>query len=430
MLKISKESNPNYLAKIVQLENLQKVEGADRLQQVSIDFQTVVTGLTAQEGDVYVYFPVECTINKDFLSFTNSFRDKEKNVNKEKAGFFEDNGRVKPIRLRGVKSEGYIVPVEELEAFTGIGGLVKYVGQEFDTIGNIKMLEKYVIPTKNTQTIRQGKSPKFNRLIDGQVRLHTDTLNIRRNVSKINFDDIISITYKEHGTSATFQHVLVKKDLNWYEKILKKLGVNVIDTEYDLIITSRKVVKNLSKDPGFYGTDIWTHAAIKYDLKNKIPKGYSVYGELVGYIPNTQQMIQKGYDYGQEEGEYELKVYRITVTNPDGIVTELSMPEIIEFCERVGLETVHIYYHGTADDWLKERVSGWTNWDESFIKELEAEYTEKKCFMCKNDVWEEGVVIVKESLFSFDAMKLKSFNFLEVESKQLDLDVEDIESTN
>ena len=111
MLQVSKDHNPNYLAKIVKLKGLRKHPNADRLQCVDIDFNTVITGLDAKDGDVYVYFPLECKINKDFLSATNSFRHKELNVDKEKAGFFDDNCRVRAMRLRGEKSMGYINPI-------------------------------------------------------------------------------------------------------------------------------------------------------------------------------------------------------------------------------------------------------------------------------------------------------------------------------
>ena len=35
-----------------------------------------------------------------------------------------------------------------------------------------------------------------------------------------------------------------KEGLNWFEKLAKKIGLNIVDTEYDLIYGSRNVVKN------------------------------------------------------------------------------------------------------------------------------------------------------------------------------------------
>ena len=201
MITKSKNHNPNYLAKVVQLKNLKKHSNADRLQTVQIDFQTVITGLDANEGDIYVYFPIESKISKDLLSFTNSFRDKTLNKDQDKAGFFDNNCRVRAMKLRGEKSMGYIVPVNQVESWVGEFIKTTDVGEEFDTIGNKLIVEKYKLPQKGTPTSKQGKEPKVSRLIEGQVHLHADTENLRRNADKIQPEDVVSITYKTHGTS-------------------------------------------------------------------------------------------------------------------------------------------------------------------------------------------------------------------------------------
>ena len=243
-LQISKNANPNYLAKVVKLKGLQKHPGADRLQTVVIDFQTVITGMEAKEGDIYIYFPVECTINTSFLSITNSFRDKTFNDDSEKTGFFESNGRVKAVRLRGEQSCGYLVPKNVVEDFANFLIHDSFVGTEFDTINGIKLLEKYVIKESVSGANKNKTASKLSRLVEGQVRLHVDTENLRKNVHKIKPSDLISITYKTHGTSYWVGNVLVKKQLNWFEKLAKKIGLNIVDTEYDLIYGSRNVVKN------------------------------------------------------------------------------------------------------------------------------------------------------------------------------------------
>lgn len=49
------------------------------------------------------------------MAANNLFRHNEFNANKEASpGFFEDNGRVKPIKLQGVPSEGFIMPIDSL----------------------------------------------------------------------------------------------------------------------------------------------------------------------------------------------------------------------------------------------------------------------------------------------------------------------------
>lgn len=442
MITTSKNANPNYLGKIVELKGLQKHPNADRLQTINIDFQTVVTGLDAKEGAIYVYFPVECAINQEFLSATNSFREKTLNANPEEAGFFENHGRVKAVRLRGIPSSGYIVPVEIVEEFTGATNLSKYVGQEFDTINDILLLKKYV--PKNSRTPgsgkeKQGKAPKVSRLVEGQVHLHVDTENLRKNIHKIDPEDTISVTYKTHGTSWWVANVIVKRPLKWYERLAKKLGIKVNETEYDHVYGSRRVVKNQHlEDPKakdhFYGYDIWED--IKNQIKESVPKGYTLYGECLGFDKNGKA-IQGGYDYSCAPSTFKLEVYRITHTNTDGFVTELTYPQIAEFCERSNLTASHLFFNGKAKDLYPEIADVLGNddrdkqqWRELFLRNLEKDYNEKNCFMCANPVPEEGIVVRKESLFSCDSYKLKSFAFLEAESKTLDLGEADIESEN
>ena len=117
MLKISEKANKNYLAKVVKLSGVRKHTNADKLQCVTIDGCNVVTGMDAKDGALYIYFPVESALNKEYLSWSNSFENKEMNADQEKKGFFNRHGRVRAIRLRQERSEGYIVPVEDLSAW-------------------------------------------------------------------------------------------------------------------------------------------------------------------------------------------------------------------------------------------------------------------------------------------------------------------------
>jgi hypothetical protein len=432
MITVSEKANRNYLCKIVKLENIRKHSNADRLQIVSIDFQDVITGMDAKEGDIYIYFPVESKINSDFLSHTCSFRDKELNTDPEKTGFFEKNCRVKAVRLRGEKSMGYIVPAMVVFEWAKIAlpEPVVYIGEEFDTINGLKLVEKYFVPKQGNLTAKQGKTRALSRLIDGQVHLHVDTDNLRKEIGRISPEDRISITYKTHGTSWWAGNLLVKRKLSLFERFLKFCGVRVAEQEYDVVYGSRKVVKNKSfEDPKgqdhFYGYDLWKD--IKEEVKDHIPKGYTLYGECLGFTKDNSY-IQKPYDYGCSPGKFKLEVYRITHTTPDGLVTELSYPEIKEFCEHANLTPSHLFYYGEAKNFLKDEIETGKylhiedirEWRAVFMKTLEMEYNEKDCFMCTNKVPEEGIVLRKESLFNCEPFKLKSFNFLEHESKQLD----------
>lgn len=439
MLKIVYPEEKNYSAKIVKIAGLRKHANADRLQCVDIDFQTVITGLDTKNGDIYVFFACGTKINESFLSYTNSFRDKELNKNPEKVGFFE-KPVVKAIRLRGEKSMGYIVPIKELEQWAELpeGYFDDRVGIEFDTVNNKSLTRKYIVKEVRQQgNKKSGKKPQLSRLVDGLVTLHCDTENLRRNIHKIHPDDVISITYKSHGTSGWISNTLVKTRPVWWKNLLKKLNFPLQETEYDIVYGSRRVVKNKCfEDPKnsnhYYGYDIWEE--VKNQIKDKIPKNYTLYYEILGYLKDGAY-IQSNYDYGCKQGEWKIQVYRITFTNPDGILFELSTPQIHEFCKKTDLEPVKLFYHGKAQDMYSD-IENFADadirtWHEMFVKNLERDYNEKDCHMCLNKVPEEGIVLRREvSSFEFEPYKLKSFRFLELSSKEEDAQISNIEDLN
>jgi hypothetical protein len=288
------------------------------------------------------------------------------------------------------------------------------------------LLKKYVTVVSQSQQRFQGKKPRISRLVENQYRLHIETENLKKNAFMIKPQDEIMLSYKLHGTSFIVGHVLGKKKLNIIEKTFKILGIKILDTEYDYFYGSRKVVKNEFETKfknDFYDGDLWLD--IKDELKDKIPKGYTVYGECVGYTKGGKY-IQTQYDYGCAMGQKKCYVYRITHTNIDGYVVDLSTNQIREFCIKYGLNYIHVFFQGQAGE-LYPELNPEEYWHEEFIKNLERDYTDKDCFMCKNKVAEEGIVLRKEGLFSFEAYKLKSFRFYEWETSQLDKEVTRLE---
>ena len=114
----SKRASENYLSKIVNITNFRKHNDPEvtRLKCCTIDGFNIITGIDAQPG-LYVYFPALSCINGDFLRFANLYRHKELNNDPEQSGMFDDNGRVKAIKLRGELSEGFILPIVILQNY-------------------------------------------------------------------------------------------------------------------------------------------------------------------------------------------------------------------------------------------------------------------------------------------------------------------------
>lgn len=251
-----------------------------------------------------------------------------------------------------------------------------------------------------------------------------------------------------HNTSGISSKILCKKKLNSFEKLLKKFGINIIDSEYDYIYSSRKVIKNPNLNPNakhYYKDDIWGIADA--ELRPFLQNGITFYYEIVGYLPDGG-MIQKSFDYGYIqpkhdryiEGEnYGIYIYRITYTNNEGKVFEFSAKQVQDFCKEKGLKAVPELYYGYAINFtgvmpLKQDQNNLyqysiEDWKNHFLTALKSQYNEKNCFMCKNKVPEEGCVVRIEGT-DLEVYKCKSTAFLEFETKQLDKGEIDLESEN
>lgn len=186
----------------------------------------------------------------------------------------------------------------------------------------------------------------------------------------------------------------------------------------------------------FYKYDLW--ADIKDRVWESIPNGFSLYGEAVGFLPSGG-CIQEGYHYGAKENTFDIYVYRVTFTNNQGKVFELTWEQMKEFCLQRGLNTVKEFYRGPAGSLFNnERSYDYNNsrdlsdWRDAFLQEL----IDCKAFNmgdvmdkdCNYTVPAEGIVIRLDGLNESTAFKLKNWRFLDWETKQLDQGIIDMES--
>lgn len=191
-LIVGPKANINYLAKIVKIEHFKPHTDPEvtRLKCCVIDGFNIICGIDSQPG-LYVYFPTACCLNPDFLRYANLYRKKELNNDPEQTGMFEENGRVKAIRLRGELSEGFILPAVMLENYVLSVTNVELncvEGTEFDCVehdGKTFWINKKYIP-KNTRIPGapgngggKCKQPKgLDKVIENQFRFHYDRIRV------------------------------------------------------------------------------------------------------------------------------------------------------------------------------------------------------------------------------------------------------------
>ena len=444
-MNLNKPKNENYAATVVDLKDFVDLPNCDNVKAALIYGNSVIVAKTAQAGEQGLFFPVETQLSTIFLGSNNLFRHHEwGNIDSTKTGFFEQHGRVKAVRFRGHKSEGFWIPINSLSFIPGIKINDFNVGDTFDEIDNIPICTKYISKDGPVGEPNSKRSSQTTHIVEGQFRFHYDTSNLKKNIYKLQPTDIISISDKWHGTSAIIGKVLVGRELSWLERLLTKFGIKIQTTEYATICSSRRVIKGIGKfNSDLYGT-------VAKEVEDKILKGYTLYGEIVGYKPDGSH-IQKGtkgkvYHYGCEKGEHKFVVYRIVSTNVDGKTLELTWLQMKEFCNKYGLEMVKELYYGTVLEFLKtydpdgyfcQKYLGpnqQETWHQYLLEVIQTTFVnDQMCPHNNNELPAEGVVVRIDHLDECESWKLKNFAFLELETKMNDageVDIETQESEN
>ncbi len=419
MLKQSPNFNENWGFRISRVDEIHPIPDAHSIVKAVLGTDTVVVGADTKVGDIVAFFPVGSCISPTYLGANNLFEaayydhnsnrddyatlkasieslmgraDKtEEDLSqlqvmqgrlKHMVGFFNVQGRVRALKLRGQVSMGYVAPVSTLEkAWPELRTTIwsQHLGKSYDMVGSDLVCWKWVPAVKSTSEPNDPagyKMPwykrgmrnlkKFDRLIPGFFKQHYDTAILERNAHLINPTDDITLTVKVHGTSVILANLPVRKQLNWWYKLLKKLGCSVDETEFGEIYSTRRVIQNkyinpratrANNEPGN------EYQAVNEDFIGFLTPGMTVYGEIAGYKPNGKPIqAPKGitHDYGCLPGQYVFMPYRITETGMNGEVTEWSVKQVNEWTamvkemlpenEKHKIMPMTVVYEGKAGD--------------------------------------------------------------------------------
>lgn len=421
-MKIETPKNKNYCAVIVRLPEARfTLEGLDNLEGVNIfGYQVLVS--KGSPSTLGIFFPAETQLSDKYCYENNLYRHNNLNKLRDKAGYLEDNRRIKAVKFKGNMSSGLFMPLDSLK-WTNVNIDLLKEGDEFDSLSGNEICRKYEVYSKTSK--QQEKLDRgFVRTDKKYIPEHIDTENFFRNSHLINSEKRVVITQKLHGTSIRVGNTIVNRKLSIVEKVARFFGAKIQDTEYSYLYGSRKVIKDANNpyQKHFYDSDIWSLEGKKLD--GILPKNYIVYGELIGWTPDGKP-IQKGYTYGIPKGKCELYIYRITNINPDGFTTDLHWKQVKEFCEKNGLK----YVPQLGIYWMHELIDN----DFKIIKDLmNVRYLESgirnAVWLGENNLVDEGVCIRSEGITP-TILKAKSPLFLEHETKVLDTGEEDLESS-
>lgn len=284
------------LASIRRIAEIREIEGADNIVCAVVDGWTLVTQKSNgfKEGDLVVYFEIDSVLpeREEFEFLRDRCYVSEKNsVNG--AGF-----RLKTIRLRGVYSQGLILPINTLYAAL-LGTNDWREGQDLTEVLGVVKYEK-PLPAQLAGVAR-GNFPSFVRKTD-QERIQNCFNKLKHKWN----DHEWEVTIKLDGSSFTA----------YFNKEDDRFGV--CSRNLDLQETE--------------GNAFW-QVARKYGLEKKMDaygRAMAIQGELVG--PGIQ---------GNKEGLAELDMYVFDIWDIDRQVY-LGEHERRNICKVLGLNHVPI----------------------------------------------------------------------------------------
>jgi RNA ligase (TIGR02306 family) len=241
------------LAKIVKIDELNPIEGADAIECAVVGGWKVVAqkGLY-NVGDLAVYFEIDSWIPHELAPFLSK--------GKEPREFEGVKGeRLKTIKLRGQLSQGLLMPLKEID----LNGMTLIEDMDVTERLNVKKWEKPI----NAQLagVCRGNFPSLIPKTD-QERVQ----NLKKEIAASQ-NDVFEITEKCEGSSMTVYRM-------------------VVDGEMTFGVCSRNMDLKETEGNSFWAT------ARKDDIEAKMTAvdefwSFAIQGELIG--PNIQGNIYK-----------------------------------------------------------------------------------------------------------------------------------------
>ena len=487
----SKNFKQEYCCTIVRLGEVKDIPNYDSIGVTIVDNYTMVVRKNeCHEGDILFYAANESELNNEFLAVNNLFEmgEYERNSNanevakllsesrndeaKRLVGFFNKYGRIKMIRLGGTPSFGFLFSQEAMAKWDkNIANIdmQEYIDVEFDMVNGMEFCKPYVPRIKEPKTReRHGAHykrhmrilKKIERIIPGEFAFHYDTQSVERNASKLNPTDVVDISVKCDGTSFIMGNIKVREPKIWMTRIpfIDELMVRLFlklparwqkwNEHYEEVYSSRSKIRSdnefyTSKNNPFVQVDEATcltgldqvFKQYGHLLKGMIPDGITIYGEIIGYVPNTHTGIQtrggKVYDYGCQPGENKLMIYRVTQMTQEGTILEYEVNEVLDFTHQLiaknpqianNIFLLPILYHGQLS-MIYPELSTENHWHENFVAKLKQDKDlfkmECKEPLCNNSFWREGIIIRVANDPIKEAYKLKCANYLKTESDDI-----------
>ncbi len=284
---------------------------ADRLDLVTVRGWQVIVGRDEyKEGDLCIYVPIDSVLPVDLAHKWDV------------AKYMRGNMRIKTIKLRGSISQGLVVEPYRATDWRRAG----------DDVTTELGIKKWVPTGKPGRGMSaQARNPRKS---TPWFPRYTNIDHLNNNPLAFEDEDWVVVNEKRHGTNGRMGYVkkprilLTEKLTEVFHRAKRWLGWKYCYYKAHgryLHVGSHNVIRE------YHPQDLYWKAALTLQLtaKAKVPYDHVLFYEISG--PG----IQKGFDYGVEEGDG--FIVEIIDIYDAGTGQYLSATEVASFCFRYGL---------------------------------------------------------------------------------------------
>lgn len=267
---------------------------------------------------------------------------------------FLEGKKIKAIRLRGVFSQGVLLPLEQVVNTFPLA--FKKFPEEGDDLAEILQIKKYEPPVRPTTASVKGAEGHVEVVRPTWLHRYTDIENYNNYTETLQPGEEVEATLKLHGTSAIFALINNEFYICSRNRCLRTKSKTIRVPRF----TNKKVKKVLRALglENLFGKkkvlpppdSVWHKAFKQFDLENKLRylsdlasfhgndyPAVAIYGEIIG----VQDLM-----YGLNKGEIDFYVYDIRIEGRDPVSDYVDPDDLTAFCADLGLKKVPILYRG------------------------------------------------------------------------------------
>ena len=242
------------LATIRRIRSLTPIAGADKIELARLDdWFCIVKKGEFQVNDNAVYLEVDSFLpEEDRYAFLASCKKTYQGV----VGY-----HIKTMKMKGVISQGLALPLNlfpELQE------------DKIDVTDQLKVI-KYEVSSGPIATATSNHAGNFPSFIP---KTEQERIQNLPTYYEYHSNDLFEETLKLDGSSITMYKIAL--NLNFLDKVKKFFGFSVNTSHFGVCSRNLEIEETLGVNNAFWDV------AYKYDIRNKLPIGYALQGELVG----------------------------------------------------------------------------------------------------------------------------------------------------